>query len=97
MDQLQAVRDDRWKLHLSLASRSTNLRDATTSSDARLYDLENDIGETTNVAAANPAVVQRLEALAELARQDLGDRDQVGAHQRPVGRVESPVPQLLSQ
>ena len=97
MDQLQAVRDDRWKLHLSLASRSTNLRDATTSSDARLYDLENDIGETTNVAAANPAVVQRLEALAELARQDLGNRDQVGAHQRPVGRVESPVPQLLSQ
>ena len=97
MDQLQAVRADRWKLHLSLANRSTNLRDATTSSDARLYDLENDIGETTNVAAANPAVVQRLEALAELARQDLGDRDQVGAQQRPVGRVESPVPQLLSQ
>ena len=55
--------------------RSTNLRDATASSDARLYDLDNDLGETTNVAAANPGVVARLEALAELARKDLGDRD----------------------
>jgi arylsulfatase A-like enzyme len=96
MDQLQAVRDDRWKLHLSLANKSTNLRDATASSSARLYDLDNDIGETNNVASANPAVVQRLEALAELARKDLGDRDRRGANERPVGRVESPKPQLLS-
>jgi arylsulfatase A-like enzyme len=96
MDQLQAVRDDRWKLHLSLANKSTNLRDATASSSARLYDLDNDIGETNNVASANPEVVQRLEALAELARKDLGDRDRRGANERPVGRVESPKPQLLS-
>jgi arylsulfatase A-like enzyme len=96
MDQLQAVRDDRWKLHLSLANKSTNLRDATASSSARLYDLDNDIGETNNLASANPEVVQRLEALAELARKDLGDRDRRGANERPVGRVESPKPQLLS-
>jgi arylsulfatase A-like enzyme len=95
MDQLQAVRDNRWKLHLGLSEKRTNLRDATATSDARLYDLANDIGETTNVAAANSEVVQRLQALAELARQDLGDRDRPGAAQRPVGRIEPAVPQLL--
>lgn len=95
MDQLQAVRDARWKLHLSLANKSTNLRDATATSAARLYDLDNDLGETTNIAAANPKVVRRLEALAELARKDLGDRDRPGANERPVGRVEPPKPQLL--
>jgi len=38
-----------------------------------LFDLENDIGETTDVAAENPEVVKRLQALAEKAREDLGD------------------------
>lgn len=38
-----------------------------------LYDLETDIGETTNVAAQHPEVVQRLLALAEAARVELGD------------------------
>jgi arylsulfatase A-like enzyme len=95
MDQLQAVRDSRWKLHLSLANKSTNLRDDTASSDTRLYDLDNDIGETTNVAASNPGVVARLEALAELARKDLGDRGRAGANERPVGRVEPATPRLL--
>ncbi|MEO8498744.1 MAG: sulfatase [Planctomycetota bacterium] len=95
MDQLQAVRDNRWKLHLSLAEKRTNLRDATAASDARLYDMASDFGETTNVAAANPDIVRRLKGLTELARQDLGDRDRPGPNERPVGRVASPVPQLL--
>ncbi len=34
-------------------------------------------------------VVKRLEQLADLARQDLGDRDRPGKNQRPVGRVGS--------
>ena len=38
-----------------------------------LYDLEADIGETNNVAAAHPDVVKRLHGLAEKAREDLGD------------------------
>jgi arylsulfatase A-like enzyme len=38
-----------------------------------LYDLVADIGETTDVAAAHPDVVARLMALAEKAREDLGD------------------------
>ncbi|MBL9144591.1 MAG: sulfatase [Verrucomicrobiaceae bacterium] len=38
-----------------------------------LFDLASDPGETKNVAAEHPDVVQRLSALAEAARQDLGD------------------------
>ena len=54
-----------------------------------LYDLEADIGETTNVAAAHPNVRKRLQALAEQAREDLGDavRKRQGNNVRPVGTL----------
>ena len=35
-----------------------------------LYDLAKDVGETTDVAAANPAIVSRLEAIMRTARTD---------------------------
>ena len=38
-----------------------------------LFNLDADPGEQQNVAKANPDVVARLSALAEAARQDLGD------------------------
>ncbi|MCI0358124.1 MAG: sulfatase [Planctomycetaceae bacterium] len=38
-----------------------------------LFNLENDMGETTDVAARHPEVVQRLLKIAEAAREDLGD------------------------
>ena len=95
MDQLQAVRAGRWKLHLPLAQRRTNLRDATKPSAARLFDLQNDIGETTDVAAKHPEVVARLTQHAERARQDLGDRERPGHNQRAVGKVTDPQPQVL--
>ena len=38
-----------------------------------LFDLENDVGETTNVADQHPEVVARLKRFAEEARLDLGD------------------------
>ncbi len=38
-----------------------------------LFNLEDDIGETTDVSAENPEVVERLLALAEEAREELGD------------------------
>lgn len=43
-----------------------------------LYNLATDVGETTNVAAENPDVVERLQALAEKGRNELGDYDRVG-------------------
>ena len=38
-----------------------------------LFDLETDMGETTDVSAEHPEVVERLLALAEEAREELGD------------------------
>lgn len=51
--------------------------------------LAEDIRETNNVAAAHPAVVQRLTQLADSARQELGDAltGQVGSAVREPGRV----------
>jgi len=55
---------------------------------AALYDLENDIGETTDVSDRHPEVVARLDAVAEEARTKLGDRLQGrrGSEVRPPGR-----------
>ena len=54
-----------------------------------LYDLEADIGETMDLAAAHPDIVKRLEGLAEESREDLGDSltKRVGRGIREPGRV----------
>ena len=54
-----------------------------------LYDVVADIGETTDIAAANPDVVKRLLAIAEEARKDLGDSltGRVGNGVRSSGRL----------
>lgn len=74
--ELRAVRQGRWKLHLA---------------HGELYDLEADLGETTDVAAAHPEVIARLEALGATIAADLG-RDGVGPGCRPLGRVAEPRP-----
>jgi arylsulfatase len=81
--QLRAVRQGRWKLILPHKSQSYAGRapgkdgfpGPTTEiqTGLELYDLTADVGETRDVAAANPAVVARLQALAEAARKELGD------------------------
>ena len=50
-----------------------------------LYDLENDIGETTDVARENPEIVTRLAKLLEWAKTDIGDFNQRGINARPLG------------
>jgi arylsulfatase A-like enzyme len=84
MDDLEAVRSGRWKLHL--AKHGTAF--------LRLHDLEADRAEATDVQDDHPDVVARLLAQAEAARADLGDAltGRVGSDVRPVGRVEDPVP-----
>lgn len=57
-----------------------------------LFDLEADIGETTNVAAQHPDVMRRLLAYAEEMRRDLGDGRDVGPGRRPIGRREPASP-----
>ena len=54
-----------------------------------LFNLQKDIGETTDVAAAHPDVVEKLQALVKKMDEDLGVTGQ-GPGVRPCGRVESP-------
>ncbi len=95
--QLQAVRQGKWKLHFphnyrTLGGRPTrqdglSVAYKQASTGLELYDLENDVGETTNVADRYPNVVERLQALGEQAREDLGDMEREGRGVRPVGRI----------
>mgnify|MGYP000190442365 CR=1 FL=1 len=70
------MRSGRWKLHVQRVTRDRG--EMRVESVIELYDLHADIGETTNVAAEQPQVVERLRALAEWAREDLGDGDRAG-------------------
>jgi arylsulfatase A len=56
---------------------------------AELYDLRNDIGETEDVAAKHPEIVERLQAFAAKTRNDLGDTltKHKGTGLRQPGRV----------
>ena len=85
--QLQAVRSGEWKLYLPLERKLSGLRGAARRFEAELYDLRADVGETVNLAARQPAVVERLMRLAEEAREDLGDLGREGKGQRPRGTV----------
>ena len=91
MSQLQAVRAGKWKLHLALDPKIGKWMGTPQGPcEAELYDLDADIGETTDVAAENPDVVEQLAALAEIARKDIGDYKTPGAGQRQPGFVETP-------
>lgn len=84
MNNLEAVRSGRWKLHFS--KKKETIRE--------LYDLDADIGETTNLYEQHPDVVEKLEALADLARASLGDArlNIVGNDVRAIGEVQNPKP-----
>ena len=98
LDQLQCVRSGKWKLHLPLEKRFTNLgRMRTRKSAAALYDVVADPGETRNLISEHSDVVAKLTTLASRTRDDLGDWDRPGQNTRPVGRIDGePKPQLLS-
>ncbi len=55
-----------------------------------LYNLVDDPGEKIDVAAKHPDVVRRLTALAEKARDELGDSltKRTGRGERKPGRVQ---------
>ena len=76
--KLNAVRSGKWKLHIDPANE--------------LYDLDADIGESSNVYGSNPSVVSSLTALADLIIADIGGDDGTdGPNVRPAGYVASPV------
>lgn len=98
VDQLQAVRAGQWKLYLGLDKKLNNLGsnyDRAEPFALELYDVRNDIGETTEVSAEYPEIVKRLRSLADKAREELGDWDRAGVGQREAGYVENPTPRVL--
>jgi len=90
INNLEAVRKGRWKLHFA---RGSVFGDAEIT-EPELYDLDTDIGEENNVIDQHPDVVKELLAIADVARQELGDTvtGDEGSGKREVGRVDSPKP-----
>ena len=83
-NDLEAVRSGRWKLHFPHGYRTMRGRepgaggrpgkyDYGVKTGLWLFDLEADPGESRDVAAEHPDVVERLTALAGAMRADLGD------------------------
>ncbi len=73
---LNAVRKGDWKLHFAFHQDEYT--------EPHLYNLREDIGETNNVYSEHPAIVAKLEEIAEKYRLTLGDehRDITGTEIR---------------
>jgi len=97
--ELRAVRSGKWKLHFPHSYRTMAGRPGGTGGlpepyshaeiGLELFDLQNDIGETVDVADKHPEVVNRLKVLGEIAREDLGDKltGRKGKGVREPGRI----------
>jgi arylsulfatase A-like enzyme len=95
--ELHAVRSGKWKLHFphpfhtnpAPGSGGTMGPEGDDRIELSLFDLQSDVGETTNVAAERPDVVKRLQAFGEQARDDLGDSltKRTGRNVRPPGQL----------
>jgi arylsulfatase len=109
-NQLQAVLSGKWKLQLPHTYRTLGGKpggldgrpapyEQRKIEQAELYDLEADINEATDLASQHPDIVKRLEALAEQARDELGDSltKRKGRGVREPGRVWEPPADSVSQ
>jgi arylsulfatase A len=86
--RLNAVRHGDWKLQVSMGRAAEQKAKEFT---PQLYNLRTDIGEATNVAAAHPDLVAKLQALIATMKDDLGTED-IGPGCRELGRVANPRP-----
>jgi arylsulfatase A-like enzyme len=98
--QLQAMRMGKWKLHFPHGYRTLSGRPGGTGGipvnydqaqiGLALFDLESDVGETTDVAPKHPEVVARMKELADRMRAELGDSSTKtkGTGNRQPGRLE---------
>lgn len=89
--ELQAVRQGPWKLALKPQPDDFgNGVAADAVVNPRLYNLDFDLGETTNVAADFPEIVVSLQELASNMNAEIGGTSPVA--RRPAGYVKNPVP-----
>jgi len=100
-NELHAIRSGKWKLHFPHTYRSMIGRepgkdgipgkyDNAREIGLALYDLEADIGESRDVSAQFPQVIERLSRLADQERSELGDAltGVEGTGLRQPGRIE---------
>jgi arylsulfatase A-like enzyme len=83
-DELQAIRDSKWKLVFPHQYRTLEGKPggkdgkpapyASAQAGLELYDMKSDRSETKNVIQDHPDVVTRLQAAAEVWRNELGDK-----------------------
>ena len=81
-NSLEAMRMGRWKLqfpHQWRDSKTSPANDGhagkyvTQECELELYDLESDPGESKDVSSVYPEIVKKMQALADLKREELGD------------------------
>lgn len=84
--ELQAVRQGRWKLALVPQPEDSKKKGVKVAAGLRLYDLDAEIGEQTDVAAQHPEVVAKLKALADKTAAEIGGKEP--AARRPAGEVK---------
>jgi len=97
MDQLQAVRDYKWKLYLPLNNKYDGgdkfiFYD---SSKLKLIDLTTDIKEENDISIQHPEVVKRLLQHAEKISEELGNPQHKGNKVRPAMYVKNPKPLVM--
>ncbi|MCX6874299.1 MAG: sulfatase [Verrucomicrobia bacterium] len=88
---LEAVRQGPWKLAVAPQHETMGkdvLADAS-SPAPRLYNLDQDLGERTNVADQHPDIVERLQQLATRMSGEIGGANPTA--RRPAGKVANPV------
>ena len=88
---LQAVRQGPWKLAVAPQTDPVGKDTAEASREKpRLYNLDADVGETTNVAERHPEVVAKLLKLAAKMGDEIGGKAPTA--RRPAGVVANPQP-----
>ena len=90
-ESLHGVRSGRWKLRVRFAADAAG---NVAPDGHELFDLVDDVGETTDRSAQRPDVVAELEKRMEAMRADLGDAqtERPPTNARPAGEVADPRP-----
>ena len=87
--KLQAVRQGPWKLAIATQPETMGKQagdDAKT--NPRLYNLDTEINEQTNLAATYPDIVAKLQRFAEKMNAEIGGDNP--SSRRPAGHVQNP-------